>query len=110
MAQQERTVSQQAFVDNKISDVLAHENLPVDSPLRSLLDRDATVFDAGREFGVCVTRPGRDISLAERLEELKSDFMFKDHFKAAQPKVDKRDLRSMSEHFDEIVTGKVTVR
>jgi hypothetical protein len=109
MPHQERTAAQQRFIDDKITDVLADENLPADSKLRGLLDLDATVFDAGREFGICVVRPGRDISLAERLKELKTDVMFKHHFQAARPKVDKRDLRTMAEHFDEILTGKVRV-
>ena len=107
---QQRTASQQSFVDEKIYQVLEEASLPIDSPLRGLLNRDATVFDAGREFGICVPRAERDLSLAERLEELKSDPLFRHNFQAARPAVDKRDMRGLSENFDAILSGKTVVR
>jgi hypothetical protein len=46
---------------------------------------------------------------SSRLEELKVDAMFKHHFQDAKPAVSRRDLRTMSEHFDDIASGKVRV-
>jgi hypothetical protein len=107
---QQRTASQQSFVDEKIDQVLEQAALPLDSPLRGLLNRDCEVFDAGREFGIRVPHADRDLSLAEHLETFRENSMFRHNFAAARPAVDKRDMRGLSENFDAILSGKTVVR
>jgi hypothetical protein len=104
-----RTASQQQLVDTKLDEVLTRASLPVDSPVRGMLDRDVEVFDTGREFAVHVPGPDRDISLSERLEEIKHDPMFAHNFPGATPKIARNDANRLREHFDDIASGKVVV-
>lgn len=105
----QRSTVQQHLVDAKIDDALTGAGLPLTSPVRGLLDRDAEAVDNGREFYVHVPRPDRDISLSERLEEIRRDAMFLHHFPTDAPRVAKNDMRQMAERFDDIVSGKVRV-
>ena len=105
----QRSTVKQHLVNAKIDDVLTRAGLPLTSPLRDLLDREAEVVDNGREFYVHVPRPDRDISLSELLEEVRGDAMFLHHFPKDAPRVAKNDMRQMSDSFDDIVSGKVKV-
>jgi hypothetical protein len=106
-----RTESEQRCISQKIDSVLTAAGIPTDSRLRNILDAESEVVDTGREPAArIVTANGDTISHAARLEELRQDFMFKGNFPAEKPTVDKRDLRTMSENFADIVSGKITVK
>jgi hypothetical protein len=106
-----RTEAEQRAVQTKLDDVLTAAGLPTDSRLRKILDEESEIVDIGREsVPRIITRSGDDISHAARLEELKQDSMYKGAFPKPKTTVDKRDLRTMSEHFDEIASGKITVK
>jgi hypothetical protein len=106
-----RTEAEQRAVQSKLDDVLAAAGLPTDSRLRAILDDETEIVDMGREsVPRVITRSGDDISHAARLEELSQDSMYKGAFPKPKTTVDKRDLRTMSEHFDEIASGKITVK
>ena len=106
---QQRTAVEQRFVDAKINDALSAAGLPVTSPLRALLDRDAQVTDGGREAFVCIPREDRTITLADRLSELREDPMYRAHWSAPKPTVKASDARSLTENFADIAAGRVTV-
>jgi hypothetical protein len=105
-----QTAAEQCLADTKIDDALTNAGLPLRSRLRVLLDSETEIVDTGRELTARILRDGRDMSHNERLKELSEDFMYKGNFPAEKPVVDKRDIRTMSEHFDEIVSGKISVR
>jgi hypothetical protein len=106
---QERSAVEQRFVDAKINDALSVAGLPVTSPLRALLDRDAQVTDSGREAFVCIPREHRAMTLAERLDELHADPMYRGHWAAPKAIIKASDARSLTENFDDIAAGRVTV-
>jgi hypothetical protein len=105
----QRTAVNQQYVDTKLDECLSRAGLPVDSPIRAILDRDSEIA-TGREPWVYVARPDRDITLDERLSELKQDATFKHNFPKDLPTVNKRDLGQLREHFSEIASGKTTVK
>lgn len=105
----QRTAVEQRFVDSKIDAALTAANLPVTSPLRALVDRDAQVTDGGREAFVCIPREDRAITLADRLDELHADPMYRGHWAAPKATVKASDARSLTENFDDIEAGRVTV-
>ena len=98
----------QTFVSTKIDAALSKVGLPVTSPLRALIERDAEASD-GRDPWVYVARPDRNLTLDERVDELRSDKMFAHHFPKRAPTVDKRDIAKLSENFDAIASGKTIV-
>jgi hypothetical protein len=98
------------FVDEKISTALSKAGLPTTSSLRSYLSAEAEIFDTGRDLIVRIPRANGDLSLGDRLGELSEDSGLKAQFPAKKPTVDKRDLRTMSENFDAIASGKITVK
>jgi hypothetical protein len=104
------TAAEQRLADAKIDAALTNAGLPITSRLRALLDSETEIVDTGRELTARILRDGRDMSHSERLKELSEDFMYKGNFPAEKPVVDKRDIRTMSEHFDEIASGKITVK
>ena len=114
----ERSTAEQGFIDSKLDETLPEFGLSPDSPIRQILDRDAVVYEASgvtgqKAYGVKVVREGvPDVTVRERLEELRSDCMFRHHFGAvAQGKaVSSADLRAMAENFDDIASGKVVVK
>jgi hypothetical protein len=106
----QQTAIKQQFVNTKLDEALSRAGLPVDYPIRGLLDRDLEIADTGREPWVYVSRPDRDITLDERLAELINDATPKHNFPKDLPTVDKRDLGQLREHFSEIASGKTTVK
>jgi hypothetical protein len=106
-----RTESEQRCISQKIDSVLTAAGIPTDSRLRNILDAESEVIDTGREPAArIVTANGDTISHAARLEELRQDFMFKGNFPAEKPTVAKNDMRTLTENFEAIATGKVRVQ
>jgi hypothetical protein len=104
-----QTAAEQRLADAKIDETLTNAGLPITSRLRTLLDSETEIVDTGRELTARILHNGRDLSHSERLKELSQDAMFKGNFPAEKPTVDKRDLRTMSENFDAIASGKIKV-
>jgi hypothetical protein len=88
----QQTAIQQQFVNTKLDEALSRAGLPVDYPIRGWLDRDLEIADTGREPWVYVSRPDRDITLDERLAELKNDATPKHNF----PKDCRRSINAIS--------------
>lgn len=116
MPQRTYSAPEEAFLDAQLDQTLADAGLPANSPVRALLARDAEIFQgatvAGHStFGIRIPRPetGRDITLSERLEELRQDPLCRHDFPVAKPSVSKTDLRTMAENLADIASGKVTV-
>jgi hypothetical protein len=111
----ERSASEQGFVDRKLDDALSEAGLPVTSPIRGILNRDAVVFEASgisgqRMYGVKIPRPSGDVGLRERLDELKGDAMYRHNFSQGTPVVAaSRCLRPTTENFNKIARGEVKV-
>jgi hypothetical protein len=113
---QDRSASEQGFVDRKLDDALSEAGLPVTSPIRGILNRDAVVFEASgisgqRMYGVKIPRPSGDIGLRERLDELKGDAMYRHNFPQEISVVAASQcLRPSGETFADIASGKRVVR
>jgi hypothetical protein len=115
---QDRSASEQLFVDGKLDDALSEAGLPVTSPIRGILNRDCEVFDGveprgQKSFGIKIPRPSGDISLRERLDELKRDAMYKHNFPKETPSIAAgggQCIRPSGEDFADIVSGKRVVR
>ena len=114
----ERSAAEEGFIHSKVDQALAEAGLPLDSPIRSIVTRDAEVSEGSglsgqKSYTVKVVRDGQpDASIRERLEELRSDPMFRHNFgAAAQGKaVSSADLAALRENFADIAAGKVIVR
>jgi hypothetical protein len=107
-----RSTTEQHFIDNEISKALDKVGLPVNCAQRSVLERDAVVLATERD---CYVRlhgeDGRELSLAQRLDEMRSEPAWRGHFPAAPKAIlAKNDLTKMRENFDDIALGKVVVR
>jgi len=106
----ERTTPELAYIDAKLDQVLGAAGLPVNFALRHMIARDAVVQGEGRTVRVAVVRPGvGDVSLTERLNELRQDYMYRHHFPTAKPTVSKRDLQGLSQNFEAILKGDAVV-
>lgn len=107
------SVTQQQFVDNKINQVLENAGVPINNQaLREELRKNAEVDITGREAAVRVkvNDDRGDISLSERLAELRSDASFRNQFPATPTKViAKGDMSKLRENFADIAAGKVAV-
>jgi len=106
------SATKQAYIDNQVSIMLAAANVPINNTvLREELTKHAVVDVAGRDACVRIVRPdGTDVSLGERLAELKTDPLFRGQFPAAPSKVvAKNDMAKLRENFDAIASGKIAV-
>jgi hypothetical protein len=61
---------------------------------------------------VKIPQPGQasDISLGERVEQMRTDPLLRHHFPAPKPSVSKADLRSMADNFDVIARDETVVK
>ena len=115
---QSRSASEQQFVDGKLDEALSEAGLPVTSPIRGILNRDCEVFEGveprgQKTFGIKISRPTGDISLRERLDELKGDAMYRHNFPKETPTVAATSgqcLRPTTQNLADIAAGRVVVR
>jgi hypothetical protein len=105
------STTEKAFVDNQISKVLSDAGIPTNNPaLRQELERTAFVEMCGRDAAVRVNVNGREISLGDRLNELRDAEQFKSAFPApARKVVDHRDMAQLRENFNDVAAGKIAV-
>jgi hypothetical protein len=100
-----RSSIQQAFVSTKVCEALTRANLPHNSAIRRVLEEESEVV-GGRDAYV---RCRGDVSLDERILEMREDPRFKNSFPAAKPVIAKSDTRSLTANFADIASGKVIV-
>jgi hypothetical protein len=108
----ERSAIPEQFVQNSISKLLTSRGIPTNNAtLRAALDADAVVETSGREAAVrIVTNLGRELSLADRLDELQQDPTYRSAFPPAPKKtVDHRDMESLRQNFNDVAAGKIAV-
>ena len=106
-----RSTTEQAFVEAQISKVLSDAGIPTNNAaLRTELERTAFVELCGREAAVRSNVNGRELSLGDRLNELRDAANFKGAFPApARKVVDHRDMAQLRENFNDVAAGKVAV-
>jgi hypothetical protein len=106
-----RSTTEQYFVETQISKVLSDAGIPTNNPaLRSELERTAFVEMCGRDAAVRSNVNGRELSLVDRLNELRDSAQFKSAFPAPSRKVvDHRDMAQLRENFNDVAAGKVAV-
>jgi hypothetical protein len=107
-----RSATEEMFIGNKVTAALAAAGIPTNNAkLRAELERNAMVDVSGREASVRWVKPdGSDVSLMERLNELRNSPEFESAFPAPPRKVvDHRDINQLRENFADVAAGKIAV-
>jgi hypothetical protein len=109
MTLSEMPLSLRKFIADEIANALERHRLPCDSPLREVLKASTPVGD-GRNPEVFI-RDGSNqlVSIDRRLRQLRNEQRFQGYFPPEPPKVPWNDLKKLSEHFDQIRTGEMSV-
>src|ERR1700685_3027930 len=108
----ERSAINEQFVQSTIGRILTSRGIPTNNAkLRAALDADAVVNTSGRDAEVrIVTQLGRELSLADRLDELQQDSTYRSAFPPVPKKtVDPRDMEGLRQNFDDVAAGKIAV-
>ena len=105
-----RTASEEQFIRTQVEAALHNHGVAPDSALKAVLIRDAVVETTSRTATVRVRdEHGRELSLDDKLSEMKQEYMYKHHFPKGKPVVSANDLVATREAFDEIRIGRVRV-
>lgn len=104
------TASEEQFIRTEIETAFHNHGVAPDSALKAVLIRDAIVETTGRTAAVRVRdEHGRELSLDDKLSEMKQEYTYKHHIPKGKPVVPASDLMATREAFDEIRTGRVRV-
>jgi len=105
-----RTASEDVFINSEIEAAFHRHGVVPGSPLKPLLAKAAEVETGGRIAAVRIRdEHGRVLTLDDKLDEMKQEYMFKHHFPVGPPIVPATDLQATRANFDEIRTGRVRV-
>jgi hypothetical protein len=106
------SVQEAHYARLKVDEACAEAGLPANSPVREILLTEAVVVDGVRgEFWVRAQTRAGDISLKERINELRDDPKTAKHFPGEKPTEvsAKMGIQNLSDRFDGIAKGTIKV-
>ena len=99
------TATEQNFGAKRIGEALGRAGLAFNHPIRQALEADAVIV-GGRDPAVRVNGKSLDDAIAE----LRQDKRYAETLGPAPKEIDHNDLKTMSENFADIATGKIVVK
>jgi hypothetical protein len=98
------STTEQNFIDGQLDAALSRHRLPHSHPIRTLLEDEAVMAGTRQPCVRC-----GNLSLDDRIAQLKDDARFAHSFPHPGGKVSKNDMATMRTRFDEIASGRVRV-
>ena len=99
------TATEQNYGARVIGEGLSRAGLPFDHPIRQVLEENAVIVG---ERDPAVRVNGK--SLDDAIIELRKDPKYAGTFGPALKSVDHRDMKTLTENFDAVRTGKIVVK
>jgi len=99
-----RSTTEQNFIDGQLDAALSRHGLPHNHPVRTLLADEAIIAGTRQPCVRC-----GNLSVYDRITQLKDDTRFAHTFPHPVGKVNKNDVDTMRARFDEIASGNVRV-
>src|ERR1039458_207798 len=100
------SVTELHFAASEIGAAMSQAGLAWDHPIRRELEERAVILTTGREAAVRVD----GLSLADAIIELRKDPKYDGTFAAPPKTIDHNDLKTLTENFDAVRTGKIVVK
>ena len=99
-----------AYISDEVVKALTSANLPYNHPMRQELEEKSEIFGDDRNLFVRVPDGrGGTTMLADEIERLKHDPRYAATIPADPPKVPRTDMKKLTENFEAIASGKMTV-